>query len=65
MGSFLFEFVGTNLQCADFLTKGVSREKLEGFCIDVGLYQGSIEEEAISKKKVSFEEEDLDRFEKI
>ena len=32
-----FQFVGTNLQCADFLTKGVTREKLEMFRFEVGL----------------------------
>ena len=33
----VFHFVGTNLQCADFLTKGVTREKLELFRFEVGL----------------------------
>ena len=32
-----FQFVGTNLQCADFLTKGVTRDKLELFRFEVGL----------------------------
>jgi hypothetical protein len=38
-GELDFQFVGTNLQCADFLTKGVPRAKLEGFRCAVGLVE--------------------------
>ena len=36
-GELEFKFIGTDFQVADFLTKGLAREKLEGFRKDVGL----------------------------
>ena len=48
-----FQFVGTNLQCADFLTKGVTREKLELFRFEVGL--------RTSQQVNTKEHEDLDK----
>ena len=36
-GELEFKYVGTNLQCADFMTKGLGREKHLGFCRAVGL----------------------------
>ena len=38
-GELEFRFVGTNLQVADFLTKGLAREKLEFFRRSVGLVE--------------------------
>ena len=49
----VFQFVGTNLQCADFLTKGVTREKLELFRFEVGL--------RTSQQVNTKEHEDLDK----
>ena len=40
-GEISFDFIGTNMQCADFLTKGLSREKLERFGRDVGLKEST------------------------
>jgi hypothetical protein len=57
-GELDFGFVGTNLQCADFLTKGVSREKLEGFCDDVGLKTCSKRDTTKDEKKKAFIEVD-------
>jgi hypothetical protein len=50
-GALKFSFVGTNLQCADFLTKGLSREKLEGFTRDVGLKESTLVKEARELKR--------------
>ena len=44
-GEIKFIFVGTNLQCADFLTKGLAREKLERFTKDVGLKESTKKKE--------------------
>jgi hypothetical protein len=38
-GELDFKFVGTNLRVADFLTKGLAREKLEFFRRSVGLVE--------------------------
>ena len=52
-GEIEFHFVGTNMQCADFLTKGVTREKLELFTFEVGLRRA--EGQRVEKeKKVTF-----------
>jgi len=36
-GELEFKYIGTDLQCADFLTKGLSREKHQRFSKEVGL----------------------------
>jgi len=49
-GELEFRYIGTDLQCADFLTKGLGREKHLRFCREVGLVDSTEELKKMESK---------------